>query len=76
MKTSSGVMTQTQVLVSIAETNGSKTKQAKGFVEALMAVACAEIKKNGNFKLAGMLKMKLKTEAASPAKKEEHQPLH
>ena len=69
MKKSSGVMTQTQDLPSIAETNDSKTKQAKGVVEALMAVACAEIKKNGNFKLAGMLNMKLKTKAASPAKK-------
>ena len=46
-----------------------KTKQAKGVIEALMAVACAEIKKNGNFKLAGMLNMKLKKKAASPAKK-------
>ena len=69
MKKSSGVMTQTQVLTSIAETNGLKTKQANGVVEALMAVACAEIKKNGSFKLAGMLNMKLKKKAASLAKK-------
>ena len=33
-----------------------------------MAVASAEINKNGNFKLAGMLNMKLKMKAASPAK--------
>ena len=66
---SSGVMTQTQVLASIAETNGLKAKQAKGVVEALMAVACGEIKKNGSFKLAGMLNLKLKKKAASPAKK-------
>ena len=42
-------MTQTAVLASVAETNGLKTKQAKGVVEALMAVACDQIKKNGNF---------------------------
>merc|ERR1711957_570019 len=66
---SSGVMTQTQVFASLAETNGLKAKQAKGVVEALMAVACSEIKKNGNFKLAGMLNMKLKKKPASPAKK-------
>merc|ERR1719253_759373 len=34
-----------------------------------MAVAASEIKKNGNFKLAGMLNMKMKKKAASPAKK-------
>merc|ERR1712166_839275 len=68
MKTG-GVMTQTAVLSSVAETNGLKTKQAKGVVEALMAVACDQIKKHGSFKLAGMLNMKLKKKAASAAKK-------
>jgi len=57
------------VFASVAETNGLKAKQVKGVVEAVMAVACAEIKKNGNFKLAGMLNMKLKKKPASPAKK-------
>merc|ERR1711937_456840 len=65
----SGVLTQSAVLASVAETNGLKAKQAKGVVEALMAVACDQIKKNGSFKLAGMLNMKLKKKPASPAKK-------
>merc|ERR1711865_1297340 len=65
----SGAMTQTAVLASVAETNGLKTKQAKVIVEALMAVACDQIKKNGSFKLAGMLNMKLKKKPATPAKK-------
>merc|ERR1712166_397480 len=65
----SGVMTQTQVFASLAETNGLKAKQAKGVVEALMAVACSEIKKNGNFKFAGMLNLKLKKKPATAAKK-------
>merc|ERR1712224_327534 len=65
----SGVLTQTAVLASVAETNGLKTKQAKGVVEALMAVACDQIKKNGSFKLAGMLNLKLKKKPASPARK-------
>merc|ERR1712224_1009123 len=65
----SGVLTQTAVLASVAETNGLKTKQAKGVVEALMAVACDQIKKNGNFKLGGMLNLKLKEKPATPAKK-------
>ena len=65
----SGVMTNTQVMASIAETNGLKAKQAKGVVEALMAITCAEIKKHGSFKFAGMLNLKLKKKPASPAKK-------
>merc|ERR1740117_2504997 len=66
---SSGVMTNTQVMASIAESNGLKAKQAKGVVEALMAVTCAEIKKNGSFKFAGMLNLKLKKKPATAAKK-------
>ena len=68
-KTSSGVLTQTQVIASVAGTNELKNKQVKGVIEALFAVACAEIKKNGNFKFAGFLNLKLKKKPASPAKK-------
>ena len=64
-----GSMTQIAVLASVAETHSLKTKQAKGVVEALMAVAFDQIKKNGIFKLAGMLNMKLKKKPASLAKK-------
>ena len=42
-------MTQTAVLASVAETNGLKTKQSKGVVEALMAVACDQIKQKREF---------------------------
>merc|ERR1712149_113826 len=65
----SGVLTQSQVVASVAETNGLKNKQVKGVIDALFAVACAEIKKHGNFKLAGMLNLKLKKKPATPAKK-------
>jgi nucleoid DNA-binding protein len=65
----SGVLTQSQVIASVAETNGLKNKQVKGVVDALFGVACAEIKKNGNFKLGGMLNLKLKKKPATPAKK-------
>merc|ERR1712127_766421 len=65
----SGALTQSQVVASVAESNGLKNKQVKGVIEALFAVACGEIKKNGSFKLAGMLNLKLKKKAASPAKK-------
>merc|ERR1712070_1349617 len=65
----SGVLTQTAVIASVAETNGLKNKEVKGVIEALFAVACGEIKKNGSFKLAGMLNLKLKKKPATPAKK-------
>merc|ERR1711965_601174 len=65
----SGVLTQSQVVASVAETNGLKNKQVKGVIDALFGVAASEIKKNGNFKLAGMLNLKLKKKPASPAKK-------
>merc|ERR1712048_1488067 len=65
----SGVLTQTQVIASVAETNGLKNKPVKGVIDALFGVATSEIKKNGNFKLAGMLNLKLKKKPATPAKK-------
>merc|ERR1712196_333626 len=64
-----GAMTQTAVFQSVAETTGLKTKDAKGVVEALMAVAVTEVKKSGSFKLAGMLNMKLKNKPATKARK-------
>jgi len=66
---SGGPMTQSAVIASVAETNDLKNKQVKGVIEALFAVASGEVKKNGNFKLAGMLNLKLKKKPASPAKK-------
>ena len=39
------------------------------FDKSRFAVACDEIKTNGNFKLAGMLNFKLKEKAAFAAKK-------
>merc|ERR1719305_1311535 len=65
----SGVLTQSQVIASVAETNGLKNKEVKGVIDALFAVACGEIKKNGSFKIAGMLNLKLKKKPATPAKK-------
>ena len=37
-----------------------ENKQAKGVAEALMAVACEQIKKSDNLNLAGMLNMEMK----------------
>merc|ERR1712025_177278 len=64
-----GVMTQTGVCQSVAETTGLKTKDVKGVVDALMGVAVAQVKKSGSFKLAGMLNMELKNKPATAARK-------
>merc|ERR1712028_185643 len=44
-----GAMTQTAVFQSVGEKCGLKTKDAKGVVEALMAVAVSQVKKSGSF---------------------------
>merc|ERR1711862_938369 len=62
-------MKATAAYSSIAEKNGLKAKQVKAVVEGLMAVAAAELKKNGSFKIGGCLNMKLKKKPATPARK-------
>merc|ERR1719450_944255 len=64
-----GAMTQTGAFQSVAETTGLKTKEVKGVVESLMAVAVEQVKKSGSFKLGGMLNMKLKNKPATKARK-------
>merc|ERR1712010_444414 len=64
-----GVMTQTGVFQSVAETTGLKTKDVKGVVDAFMGVAIAQVKTSGSFKIAGMLNMKLKNKPATKARK-------
>merc|ERR1719375_297089 len=54
---------------SVAETVGLKPKDVKAAVEGLVAVAADQLKKNGSFKVAGMLNLKLKKKPATPAKK-------
>ena len=53
----------------MAETKDLKNKQVKSVIDALFGVAATKIKKNGNFKLAGMLNLKLKKKPATPTKK-------
>merc|ERR1739847_240433 len=65
----SGALTQSAVYSSVAETTGLKQKQVKGVVEGIMGVASEQLKKNGVFKFAGMLNMKLKKKPATAARK-------
>merc|ERR1711874_445288 len=69
MKGSKKGMTATAVYKSVAEEKSLKTKDVKAIVDAYMGVASTEVKKTGSFKLAGMLKMKLKVKTATKARK-------
>merc|ERR1719502_259415 len=69
MKAASGVMTATQAFGSVAETTGLKSKDVKAIVEGMVTVAADQLKKNGSFKLAGALNLKLKKKPAQPARK-------
>merc|ERR1719359_532971 len=65
----SSTMTATAAYSSVAETTGLKAKEVKMVVEGLVEVAAGELKKNGSFKLAGCLNLKLKKKPATPARK-------
>merc|ERR1712046_254786 len=64
-----GAMTAAGAFSSVAESMGLKPKDVKAVVDGLMGLAAAELKKNGSFKVAGMLNLKLKVKPASPARK-------
>merc|ERR1711974_595843 len=48
---------------------GVKARDVKGAMEAYMGVAADQLKKNGSFKMGGMLNLKLKKKPATPARK-------
>merc|ERR1712224_70566 len=68
-RTKSKAMTATGAYASVGESTGLKGKQVKECVEAYMALATAQLKTSGSFKLAGAINMKLKKKPARPAKK-------
>ena len=63
------MLTQTQIIASVAETNDSKNKHVNGVIEALLAIARGKIQKKGHFNFAGMLKWKLTKKPACASKK-------
>merc|ERR1712232_407403 len=65
----SSTMTASAAYSSVAETTGLKAKEVKAVVEGLVEVAAAELKKNGSFKIAGALNLKLKNKPAQAARK-------
>merc|ERR1712146_626694 len=64
MKGAAKGMTATAAYSAVAETTGLKAKDVRGIVEGFVAVAADELKKNGSFKLAGALNLKLKKKPA------------
>merc|ERR1712098_348201 len=54
---------------SVAEKTGLKAKDVKSVVEGVVAVAAAQLKACGKFKLAGALNLKLKKKPATAARK-------
>merc|ERR1712222_214159 len=64
-----GVMTATGAYAAVAEKSGLKATDVKGAVEGIMALAAEQLKKNGSFKLAGSLNLKLKKKPATAARK-------
>ena len=53
----------------MAKKNGLKSKDAKAIITSYLELAAGEIKKKGQFKIAGMLNLKLKKKPATPARK-------
>merc|ERR1719161_1365832 len=66
---SGGPVTASGAFAQIAETAELKPKQVKAVITAYLDLAAGELKKNGAFKLGGILNMKLKKKPARPARK-------
>merc|ERR1711982_20124 len=64
-----GALTATGAYALVAEQTSMKPKDVKAAVEGLLAVAADELKKNGSFKIAGGINLKLKKKPAVPARK-------
>merc|ERR1712216_300133 len=69
MKAAGPAVTASAAYSSVAETTGLKSKDVRAVVEGIIEVAAEQLKKNGNFKLAGALNLKLKKKPARAAKK-------
>merc|ERR1719388_751805 len=53
----------------LAATTGLKAKVVKGVVANYIELAADQLKKNGSFKIAGAMNLKLKKKDAQPARK-------
>merc|ERR1711909_96871 len=65
----SASMTVSGGYAAVAESTELKPKQVKAVITSYMELAASELKKNGAFKIGGVLNMKLKKKPAKPARK-------
>ena len=68
-KAAASGLTATAAFAKIAEGAELKAKVVKGVITNYLALAATELKKNGKFKLGGILNMKLKKKPATAARK-------
>merc|ERR1711933_60638 len=64
-----GAMTVSGGYAAVAASNELKPKVVRSIITGYMELAASELKKNGSFKIAGLLNMKLKKKPARPARK-------
>merc|ERR1711862_374444 len=64
-----GAMSAAGAYSAVADSAGLKPKDVKAAVEGLLGVATDQLKKNGSFKLGGVLNLKLKKKPATAARK-------
>merc|ERR1712046_514790 len=69
MKAAGSAMTASGAYSSVAETTRLKSKDVKAVMEGIIEIAAEQLKKNGSFKLAGALNLKLEKKPARPARK-------
>merc|ERR1711934_649331 len=62
-------LTASAAFTKVAESTELKPKQVKAVVTSYLELAAGELKKNGKFKLGGVLNMKLKKKPAVAARK-------
>merc|ERR1712107_493034 len=64
-----GTMTVSGGYAAVAASNELNPKVVRSIITGYMELAASELKKNGSFKIAGLLNMKLKKKPARPARK-------
>ena len=62
-------LTASGAFSAVAESTELKPKQVKAVVASYLELAATELKKNGKFKVAGLLNLKLKKKPARAARK-------
>merc|ERR1711868_120982 len=68
-KKATKAMSASAACSALAASTGLKAKVVKGVVASYIELAAEQLKKNGTFKIAGAMNLKLKKKDAKPARK-------